>query len=244
MPRPSKTTKAKKTYKRTVKGTKGAITVRGALYPVLKTKDVIHRFYATSNKSIGLFNTGGWANTLLGDSGVNNIQFVYSLGNTYIYYGGVLYFTEVNSIGTNLAALYKKWRIKSVETTMIFTNNNSSLNTPNTALPILNCAVNETDSSAETLQTLQSYNNLMVFQLGNGAAEPPRIKFKPKASTIEAIANYAVTNGMTWMDTDYPNTPHYCLKVVTDNSDATFTGFIGYVNFYFRYEFEMTQPGV
>jgi hypothetical protein len=99
------------------------------------------------------------------------------------------------------------------------------------------------DSSAINSAAALQYENLMIFQLGNGATGPSVVRFQPKAQSqvYSGTTAYAVAPKDQWFNTDYPTTPHYGIKFVYDNSAGTSTVNIGYITFYFRYTLEFDE---
>jgi hypothetical protein len=201
-------------------------------------RNAIRTFQRTTSTALSLYETGGWTNSTL-----NDLEFTFSLQNTYQYVGGILTATVTNPGYADFVPLFERWRIREIQCMVAFSNNNSSINSPASTLPLLLTVIDYDDAAAITSTQALQYDNLMIFQLGNGATGPPIIRFKPKAQSqvYAGTTAYAVAPEGQWFNTDYPTTPHYGLKFVYDNSAGTSTVSIGYVTFYFRYTLEFDE---
>lgn len=200
-----------------------------------RRSNVIHSFSRTVSFSLSLFTNTGWTSTNL------DLEFAFSLQNTYVYKGGVLSTTVSNPGYSELNALYQKWRIKRVTVTPVFTNNAAPLPALGTGLPLVLIAVDQTNVATVTLTDIQQYSDLMAFQLGNGATGPPNIVFQPKP--VDQYANSTFGPGSNvWLSTRSPEMLHYGLKVVYDPQGFGAATQIGNCSWYFRYEFEMSEP--
>lgn len=200
----------------------------------------MHTFQRTVSYNVGISESTGWAG-----GGLFDLEFSFSLESLFVYIGGVTSATVGVPGYTDLTNLYERWRIKEVVCTPIFSNNNSSINSPTLALPLLLCVVDYDDVSVVLKTDLQQYSNLMVFQFGNGATGPPNIRFVPRAQTLQyngASSGYSVATPGSWFNTDYPAVPHYALKFYFDNQGVSGSALIGQFSFYFTFTFEMSEP--
>jgi hypothetical protein len=211
-----------------------------SILPPRMRSNIVHSFQRTVSYNITLGESTGW-----GGVSLNDIEFSFSLEALFVYVGGSSFATQTVPGYNELTALYERWRIKEVVCTPIFSNNNSSINSPTLALPILLCVVDYDDVSLTTLSQIQQFSNLMVFQLGNGATGPPNIRFVPRAQTLQyngSTSAYSIASPGTWFNTDYPLVPHYALKFYFDNQSVSGTATIGSFSFYFTFTFEMSEP--
>lgn len=180
----------------------------------------------------------------------------FSLGDTYLYLAGVLASTVANPGATDISNLFEQFRIQNVELQFFYSYNTAmSANyvgeTPaNTALalPVLNFAYDPNDTNDTDLTAILQYNNMRSIQLGNNRTSDGFIlKFAPvpqiSANTVPATSQ-PVAQVRAWINTDYPTTNHYGLKVVLDPiTTGTSTGdIIGYLQIYARYHILARRP--
>ncbi len=170
----------------------------------------------------------------------NDLQFTFSLKECKLYLVGVATNTITVPSSSEISALFQEYRIDSVEMTMFYTNNNSSLNSPSLSLPLINVAFDPNDANSVSLAAIQQMSGVRQIQLGNGADRTRTLTFKPRAAA-------AVYNGLTsgymsenkgWINTATLDVPHYGVKVVYDpgTTPGTSTN-IGAVQFYFKLNF-------
>lgn len=196
----------------------------------------VHRFKRTTSYSVTLFDAGGWgASPGFG----SDLSFTFSLQKVYIYLGGISTWTANVPNYTEFTNLFNEWKINSVKVTFYYSNNNSSLNTPTTALPLINVVFDPTSAAALGLAGAQQFPGVKTFQLGNGAYGPPSFLVKPKPLALQyngVTSAYAQSSDL-WISSQYPETQHYALKVVYDPTVAPGTStLIGNVNFYFEFD--------
>jgi hypothetical protein len=216
---------------------RGTINRANVLVPRTRV-NINHSFVRTSSYNIDLF-TNGWAG-----SGATDLNFTFSLANTYVYRGGVIITTIANPGSTELSGLYMKYRIKQIQVTIIFGCNNSVIvSNNNNPLPLINAVVDYDDAGPSSLNALQQFSNLMTFQLGNGATAPPNIIFTPRAQLVTTGTTTAFVRPGDFLNTQTPTAEHFALKTQYDNLGSTSVSTsLGRIAWYFQYVFEMSEP--
>jgi hypothetical protein len=216
------------------KNKKNAKTSEPGTMLVRTPTEAVHKFTRFCSKNISLSESTGWVAT------ATDLEFTFSLQQVAVYLGGVFFANIAVPNYTELSALFNSFRIDSVEMTMYFSNNNSSVNSPATGLPLMNVVFDPTGTAACTLVQAQQYGNNKVVQLGNGADMPPKFMFKPLPSG--AVYDTAILSGYgaqpSWINTTNPDVPHYGVKVVYDPASAGVT-VIGQVQFYFKLNYSL-----
>lgn len=202
----------------------------------------VHSFVRTVSYVNTLYDSGGWgASPGFGA----DMEFTFSLKQIVMYLSGVSTVTTTTPSYAEFTNLFKEWKLNKVRMKMYFTNNNSSVNSPATALPLLNVVFDPTNVNACSLQTALQYDNLKTYQLGNGAEAPPVLEFKPRPNLLAydgATSGY-MTDQTGWISCNYPDVPHYSVKVIYDSTTVPGTStLIGSVNFYF--ELHMSFKGI
>lgn len=228
----TKKNKSRKQGKRARGGEAKNTIVRAPRIPV-------HHFVRTVTFSNTLYNSGGWGSS----PGYGpDMEFTFSLKQLSMYLSGVSTFNAQVPSYSEFTNLFKEWKLEKVRMKMFFTNNNSSVNSPSTALPLLNVVFDPTNSSATSLSSALQYDNLKTFQLGNGADSPPVLEFRPQPHTLayDGVTSGYITDKSGWVSCLYPDVPHYCVKVIYDGTTSPGTStLIGSVNFYFELHFSM-----
>lgn len=199
----------------------------------------VHRFKRSIQFSNTVWDSGGWGSS----PGFGpDLEFTFSLKQLNVLLGGVSTLSVAMPSYTELQSLFAEWRLNQVKMRMFFSNNNSSINSPATSLPIFNIVFDPTNSSACPLTQALQYDNLKTLQLGNAAQAPPEMVFRPRPSLLayDGVTSGYMTDKSGWISTQYPDVPHYCVKVVYDSTTAPGTStLIGSVNFYFEFDFSM-----
>lgn len=195
----------------------------------------IHRFTRVFSYNLPLWDGSGFGSSLSGVATDAEIKF--ALYGAQISLGGTPLYNASLPNRTEFTNLFNEYKIEEVEMTLFFSNNNSSLNSPQISLPILNVAFDPNDINATSLSDIQQFENLITFQMGNGADRTRTFKFKPKPQ----ILNYnGATSGYStmkdgWINSTYYDVPHYGVKIVYDptTSPASSTN-IGSIAMYFK----------
>lgn len=143
---------------------------------------------------------------------------------------------------TEFQNLFDLFRIKWVEVDVIYNVNSTSANLPTLSLPYMYSAVTGDDSNTTNLEAIRQFDSCKIHQLGNG---PIKIRFKPKPSNLVfngVTSGYSPTNN--WLDTNYPDVPHYGLKLCFDPIFNTGgAAILGYISCSAKiiYEFKNTR---
>lgn len=174
-----------------------------------------------------------------------NMQFSFSLSGFTCYIGG----TQVAVIPMNNSSeftnLFDNYRIKYIDFDMIFSNNTSSVNSPATGLPTILVAKDHDDVGAVTAGGLMQYEGVRTWQAGNPNQRSNkftiRVKPRPAALMFNGVSSgYAQAGNNQWLDSAYPDIPHYGVKIAMNNATPVpaATTIIGYIQFVARYTLE------
>lgn len=196
----------------------------------------VHEFTRVCSKNFPISDSTGFFGTNL------DVEFSFSLSQVVAYLSGTL-FANINVPSSfEFSSLFQEYKIKEVEVTIYFSNNNSSVNTPSNSLPLINVVFDPLNVAATSLTSVQQYENNKVFLLGDGASSPPKFVIKPVPSRL--VYESATTNGGSptsgWISTSQADVPHYGLKIVYD--PLTVPGVpvnIGAIGFYFRSTYQL-----
>ena len=126
---------------------------------------------------------------------------------------------------TEFTALFDQYKIRSCTIDMRFANNNSSINSPSTSLPVLYYADDMDDVSPLTQNALQQYGRCKTTMLGTGAKEFTRHRVVPKP--LVQLYETGVSTGYSnpikpiWIDCNDATVPHYGVKICWDNGMDT-----------------------
>lgn len=145
---------------------------------------------------------------------------------------------------TEFTTLFDQYKIKSCTIDMRFANNNSSINSPNTSLPVLYYADDNDDVVPISQNALQQYVHCKTTMLGTGAKEFTRHRVVPKplVQLYETGVSTAYSNPVKpiWIDCNDSAVPHYGVKMVWDNGMDTAAADtnIGVISFIVTYVIE------
>ena len=98
---------------------------------------------------------------------VKDLQFSFQLSGVTVYLAGVTWLQLGMPNYTELTALYDQYRIDWVECEFYFSNNYSTVNVPERALPIVYLAKDYDDVASATVQALQQYDSCQTWQTGH-----------------------------------------------------------------------------
>ena len=192
--------------------------------------------------NLTLYDAGGWGSS---PGFGTDLAFTFSLQKVVGYLNGVsTYIANMPSV-SEFTSLFSEWRINEVKMTMYFSNNNSSINSPATALPLINVVFDPVSTTQLTLSGILQFPGLKTFQLGNASQPPPSFSCKPKPLSLQynGVTSSYAQSAERWISTSYPETQHYAIKVVYDPTTNPGTStLIGAVNFYF--EFDLSFRGI
>lgn len=150
----------------------------------------------------------------------HTLQFNFTLQGVNVYCGGTFVTTLALPNNTELTALYDQYRIDWVDCQFMFSNNQSSVNSPTSVLPICYIAKDYDDSGDAGVTAIQQYATQQTWQLGNWRGDGIRhVRVKPNVDV--AVYNTAIANGYArgkpmLIDTSSPATPHYGIKLALD----------------------------
>lgn len=194
------------------------------MYRMVNKLSGIHEFQRMTTANYSLWTNTGFSQSL-------------STGNTFIYLTmGINYSLQqvVNTTGGGnlvspisgygeLTTLFDQWRIKKINVKIYFSNNNSSINTPATCLPLIYYCLDDDDAAAETgIADILQRSGVKTKQLGGPGYI--NLNFKPRVNlSIPGGSNPIGSSPKgTWIDCGYPATNNYGLKLAFDNtSDYT-----------------------
>lgn len=179
-------------------------------------------------------------------SGLFNMQFNFTLAGVNVLLNGVASTTLPMPNYTEFTALYDQYRIDYVDCMFIFSNNQSSVNSPGSVLPVMYLAKDYDDSNAANYPDLQQYSTQRVWQLGEQARNNGiyRLRVKPN---VDVALYQGVTTGYArgkpmLVDTSSPSVPHYGVKIAYDPifTPAASTN-VGYLTVCFKYHMTMAH---
>jgi len=170
-----------------------------------------------------------------------DLEWSFSLQKVVGYLAGVSTYTATVPSSSEFSSLFQEYKIDSIEMSMFYSNNNSSLNTPATSLPLINIAFDPNDVNQTPLSTIQQLSGVRQIQLGNGSDPTKPFVFKPRAALQvyeTAIASAYISERTGWINSTYLDVPHYGVKIVYDPTTVPGTSTaIGAVAFYFKLNF-------
>lgn len=198
---------------------------------------------ATLSQVIGLDELNGFTYNGANTGGFN-FQMAFTLRGVDFYFGGVNTFRAAMPNYTEFTNLYDQYRIDWVEVKFMFSNNNSSVNSPATVLPTIYLAKDYDDTAAAGVPELSQYQNMQVWQLGSQQASNGfyTVRVKPN---VDVALYQGVTTGYArgkpmLIDTSSSEVPHYGIKVAWDTFKAPAAStIIGYLNVMATYHLTM-----
>lgn len=198
---------------------------------------------ATLSQVIGVDVYNGFTYNGVSTGGFN-MEMAFTLGGTVFYFGGVSTFTAAMPNYTEFTSLYDQYRIDGVDVELIFSNDQSSVNSPATSLPLLYYAIDYDDANTVGVPDIVQYDNHKMFQLGS-----PSLPDGIKRIHIKPNVDMALYNGVSTgyarfpnarVDTGSPNVPHYGLKMAFDGFKSPGAStIVGYLNVVVRYHLTM-----
>lgn len=154
------------------------------------------------------------------NTGSYGLQFAFTLSGLQVYSAGALVVTIPMPNYTELTALYDQYRIDYVDMQFIFSNNQSSVNTPATVLPIMYLCKDYDDTNSASVTDLQQYSTQQTWQLGNmtNGNGVHHVKVKPNVdiSLYQGLTTGYARGKPMLVDTGSPAVPHYGVKVAFD----------------------------
>lgn len=200
-------------------------------------------FWRTLSYSIPINEQLGW-----GALGSPCIGFSFGLRYINIFLGGAFFASLDVSNAAEFQALFDTYKINAVRMKMFFTNNNSSVNSPATGLPLLHI-VNDFDDAIENLSvnTILERAGVRTIQYDATNAKGISHWVKPAAKMVvqqtdrttgvTSVSDAGVPMGATWIDTAVSNVMHNGIKIVYNNQGRNNNTDIGSVTFMFEIEY-------
>lgn len=153
-------------------------------------------------------------------TGIFNMQFNFCLSGVNASIGGGAPTLLPLPAATEFSALYDQYRIDYVDCQFMFSNNQSSVNSPGTVLPIMYLAKDYDDSNVANYTDLQQYSTQRTWQLGQHRKDGVyHVRVKPNVDVTvyqsALLTGYARGKPM-FIDTSSPAVPHYGIKIAYD----------------------------
>lgn len=199
-------------------------------------------FTRTIQFSLPLNEQLGWSSL-----GSPNLSFSFSLARTIGYLAGApTYISPTNNVA-EFTTLFDYYKVGNVKMKMFFTNNNSSVNSPATALPIIHICNDYDDATgAETLNTILERAGTRTVQFSANNTDGITHYCKPNASTyVQDVDGTGIVTSVgggiapadQWINTGTPGVVHNAIKVFYNNQGRANNTDIGSVSFFFEIEF-------
>lgn len=200
-------------------------------------------FWRTVSYSISINESLGW-----GAAGTPSLNFGFSLGNVLGWLGGAFSITLPVTNSGEFQALFDTYKINNVRMKMFFTNNNSSVNSPATGMPLIHIA-NDFDDAQEamTINTILERAGVRTVQFDamNHDGLSHWVKPTPKqvvaqtdpATGVQTNSNSGVPFGSQWIDCAVSNIVHNGIKLVYNNQGRANNTDIGSATFIFEIEY-------
>lgn len=122
---------------------------------------------------------------------------------------------------TEFTALFDEYKILNAKIKMMFTNNNSSVNSPSTALPEFLAITDQDDSTPPAdIYAVMQYQKIQIKQLGQANDPLKRTVYpKPLVQTYRTsvTTGYSTPPAPIWIDVNQADVPHYGCKMVFNN---------------------------
>lgn len=200
-------------------------------------------FWRTVSYSIPINESLGW-----GSAGTTSLNFGFTLGNVLGWLGGVFSITLPVTNASEFQALFDTYKVSNVRMKMFFTNNNSSVNSPATGMPLIHIC-NDFDDVAESMsvntilekagvRTLQfdAMNHAGLAHWVKPAAKQVIAQTDP-ATGVQTTSNAGIPFGSQWIDCAVSNIVHNGVKLVYNNQGRSNNTDIGSMTFIFEIEY-------
>lgn len=176
-----------------------------------------------------------------------NLNFGFSLSQIWGYLSGAYALSAAIPNAAEFQNLFDEYKINFVRVKMFFTNNQSSVNSPSTGLPLIHMC-NDFDDVTEslTLSNILEKSGVRHVQFdgnnGNGInhwVKPVPIQYIQTTAGDGTTSSLAagVPMGSQWINTAAPNTVHCGIKMVYNPQGRTSAVDIGSITFVFDVEY-------
>jgi len=202
-----------------------------------------YSFWRSCTVSMAIAENVGFATTS------PSLNFGFSLSQVWAYLGGTYNGTYSAAIPNfaEFSNLFDEYKINFVRMKMFFTNNQSSVNSPSTGLPLIHM-VNDFDDVTEslTVSTILEKSGVrhVQFDGNNSGGINHWVKPVPQSyvSTTDGSGTVSTLNGGVpvtglWINTAAPNIVQSGIKLVYNNQGRTPATDIGSITFVFDVEF-------
>lgn len=197
-------------------------------------------FTRTVTQSLTLNETSGF-----GGLGSSSINFGFSLAQVMGFQGGAFTYGITVPSFSEFQTLFDYYKINAVKMTMFFSNNHSSVNSPNTGLPII-LVCNDYDDVTTSENTASMYQRSGTRTIQFTADNHAGINHYCKPCASQYVQNdtgaviTAVGAGIPpsqWLNTGSANIIHNGIKVFYNNQGRMADVDIGSITFIFEIEF-------
>ena len=205
-----------------------------------------HLFERTVLLSVPLWTNSGVGASLNATAGSgNNMAFEFSLAAILMNIGTGAVSASLNQAMANVTEftnLFDQYKIVNSKLKLMFTNNNSSINSPSTALPEFIAMSDSDDSIPLADSAYLQYQKLQIKQLGQANDPLKRTVYpKPLVQTYRTAiaAGYSTPEKAIWIDVVNSDVPHYGLKIAFNQyaQNTAVDTKIGKLDFYFTQRF-------
>jgi len=188
-------------------------------------------------------------NEQLGWSGLGspNLAFTFSLARCIGYLAGSITYISPTTNVAEFTALFDYYKLGNVKMKMFFTNNSSSVNSPNTGLPLLHiCNDYDDATNAESLNTMLERAGTRHIQFTADHHTGINHYCKPCASQyVQDVDGSGIVTSLgagiappgQWLNTGSPGVVHNAIKVFYNNQGRSANTDIGSVTFLFEVEY-------
>lgn len=143
-----------------------------------------------------------------------------SLAGLSLVVSGTTYTTPLLPNAAEFTGLFDLYRIKYVDFTIIFSNNESGVSNPNNMLPVLHIMDDYDSTGAQTITDYQQHPELKTRQLGKENVITHRLYPKVKGDVMTnnyLTASSANMIASPWLRTDVSDIMHFGTRVYMDS---------------------------
>jgi len=214
--------------------------------PLLRSvNDQIHRVMMGASANFQVSSNSGWLSQ--GSSAlqlqVNGLGLYYYVGTPAP--GAVAALANAYSNAAAYGQIYEQFRIDRVQVEVMCSNNNSSLNSPNVASPIVFCVVDHDDVAPLTgPANALSYTTCKTLQMNNSSGPTggkQYFNYVPTASILNGQTGVqgnptalGTLKQRQWISTDFQETTHLGMKCWIETISPGTNQSLGWITFVFR----------